>query len=88
LRLCVIHIPMSTILIQLRETLAEFLSVTADTQLPPDERRARLTAALNRILDLEKQLPPDTDPNLKHYLARRSYTKAMEFLSEGKRPRC
>jgi hypothetical protein len=79
---------MTPLLIQLRDTLTEFLAVTADTTLPPDERRARLTAALNRILDLEKQLPPDTDPNLKHYLARRSYTKAMEFLSEGKRPKC
>jgi hypothetical protein len=79
---------MTPLLIQLRDTLTEFLAVTADTNLPPDERRARLTAALNRILDLEKQLPPDADPNLKHYLARRSYTKAMEFLTEGKRPKC
>jgi hypothetical protein len=79
---------MSPLLTQLRDTLAEFLKVTAATDLPPDERRARLTAALNRILDLEKQLPSDADPNLKHYLARRSYTKAMEFLSEGKRPKC
>jgi hypothetical protein len=73
---------------ELRDSLTEFLSVTADTQLPPDERRARLTAALNRLLDLEKQLPPDADPNLKHYLARRSYTKAMEFLSTGAKPKC
>jgi hypothetical protein len=36
-----------------------------------------------RIDALERQLPPDTAPDLRHYLQRKSYEKARLFL-EGR----
>jgi hypothetical protein len=33
-----------------------------------------------RIERLEQSLPPQTDPQLRHFLQRRSYTKALELL--------
>jgi len=39
-----------------------------------------LQAIFARLEDLGRQLPPDADPNLKHYLHRKSYEKARLFL--------
>lgn len=46
----------------------------------------------SRIDELARQLPPDTDPDLRHYLHRRSYEKAKLFLlgreAENQRGSC
>jgi hypothetical protein len=33
-----------------------------------------------KIESLEKRLPPKVDPELRHFLQRRSYSKALELL--------
>ncbi len=59
---------------RLRDALIEFL------QAAPLRDPQRTAAALDRILELERQLGPEADPKLRHYLERRSYQKALEFL--------
>lgn len=39
-----------------------------------------LLALFHRIDDLAKQLPPNADPALRHYLSKKSYEKALLFL--------
>lgn len=39
-----------------------------------------LSLLFGRIDALAGQLPPNTDPELRHYLARKSYLKAREHL--------
>jgi hypothetical protein len=40
----------------------------------------RLRAVSERIDRLQNSLPLSTDPRLKHYLDRKSYDKALEYL--------
>ena len=40
----------------------------------------RLRAISEKIEKLEAALPPSIDPRLAHYLQRRSYDKALEFI--------
>jgi hypothetical protein len=63
---------------QLRDALGEFMSASA-TREP-----ARIAAALARIEGLRRQLGDDAPPMLRHYLERRSYQKALEFLNSAK----
>jgi len=63
---------------ELREALQKFMLTTAGRQ--PDQ----IANALNRILQLEQQLGLDTPPMLRHYLERRSYQKALDFLNAGR----
>lgn len=44
-------------------------------QLPPP-----LQPLFERIDRLAASLPPETDPELRHFLQRKSYTKAREWL--------
>ena len=66
----------------LKSALRERLTIIADEE----SRRsipthlARLQAVSERIESLQATLPPATDPRLRHYLERRSYDKALEFL--------
>ena len=63
---------------ELREALSDFMraSTTRDGK--------QVAAALNRVLKLESQLGTDAPPMLRHYLERRSYQKALDFLSSGR----
>lgn len=45
-----------------------------------DPARPALLPLLARIDQLAAQLPPDADPELRHFLARKSYAKARERL--------
>ena len=40
----------------------------------------RLQNVSERIEQLEQQLPPKIDPQLAHFLQRRSYSKALELV--------
>jgi hypothetical protein len=62
---------------ELRQALAAFLtaSVTRDA--------GQIGAALNRVLELEAQLPADAPERLRHFLQRRSYQKALEYLNRS-----
>jgi len=69
----------------LREALRERLAVIRDEQSRRDEEKhlARLRAVSEKIEKLQAALPQPVDPQLAHYLQRRSYDKALEFL-EGR----
>lgn len=51
-----------------------------------------LLPLFDRLDDLANRLPPETDPNLRHYLQRKSYEKARLLLegrdAENKRGTC
>ena len=68
---------MTTIEQELRVALQQFMATTSRRQ--PEQ----IGEALNRILHLEQQLSPDAPPMLRHYLERRSYQKALDFLNSG-----
>lgn len=66
----------------LAEALRERLAVIRDQESRHDEAKhiARLRAVSEKIDRLQELLPPSTDPRLKHYLERKSYDKALEYL--------
>ena len=62
----------------LREALQQFMQPTSNRQAE------QIAEALNRILQLEQQLGSDAPAMLRHYLERRSYQKALDFLNSGR----
>jgi hypothetical protein len=50
---------------------------------PPPAPAAELQAALHRVDSLTQSLGADTPPQLRHFLQRRSYVKALEYLQSG-----
>ena len=68
--------------IDLREALRERLAIIDDEESRRDEEAhmARLRAVSEKIDKLAAALPRPIDPQLAHYLQRRSYDKALEFL--------
>ena len=74
---------METALAELAVALRERLDVIADEESRRDPARhtERLREVSERIERLEKVLPLQTDPQLRHFLQRRSYSKALELLS-------
>jgi hypothetical protein len=69
----------------LKEALRERLAIIHDEESRRDEERhtARLRAISDKIDKLQAALPRPVDPRLAHYLQRRSYDKALEFLEGG-----
>lgn len=53
---------------------------TAVKALPAARPKPDLLPLFARIDELAKQLPPDTDPALLHYLHKKSYEKARFYL--------
>jgi hypothetical protein len=71
------------ILTELADALRERLAIVADEESRRDpvrhtERLREVSEKLERIEDL---LPPTIDPQLRHFLQRRSYSKAYELLA-------
>ena len=73
---------MDKILTELAAALRERLAIIGDEQSRQDLDRhtERLRVVSEKIEDLERQLPPKIDPQLRHFLQRRSYSKALEAL--------
>ncbi len=73
---------MDATLIELAAALRERLVIIGDQESRQDSDRhiERLRAVSERIERLEKSLPPAIDPQLRHFLQRRSYSKALELL--------
>jgi hypothetical protein len=71
--------------VDLAQALRERLAAIRDEQSRRDEEKhlARLRAVSEKIEKLQAALPQPIDPRLAHYLQRRSYDKALEFL-EGR----
>ena len=67
----------------LAQALRDRLQIIADSQLrkqDPTGHLTKLKEASERIEELKKRLPFDTDPMLAHYLERMSLTKALDFV--------
>jgi hypothetical protein len=69
-------------LVDLAAALRERLAIIGDenSRRDPAAHTARLRAVSGRIEKLEAALPKPIDPQLAHFLQRRSYDKALEFL--------
>jgi len=76
---------MEEALIDLAEALRERLAVIRDQESRRDEAThiERLKAVSERIEKLQREVPQPIDPRLAHYLERKSYDKALEYL-EGR----
>ena len=74
----------SNTIVDLRDALRERLAIIHDEESRRDEAKHidRLRAVSEKIDKLQASLPQPIDPRLKHYLQRRSYDKALEFLEE------
>ena len=66
----------------LTAALRERLVIIGDenSRRDPTAHTARLRAVSGKIERLEAALPRPIDPQLAHFLQRRSYDKALEFL--------
>ena len=73
---------MEKILADLAAALRERLAIIADEESRRDPVRhtERLQSVSERIEHLEHGLPRTIDPELRHFLQRRSYSKALELL--------
>lgn len=69
-------------LADLTEALRERLAVIRDEESRRDEAKhiARLRAVSEKIDRLQESLSPSADPRLKHFLDRKSYDKALQYL--------
>jgi hypothetical protein len=73
---------MDVALTDLAAALRERLAIIGDEQsrTDPDRHTERLREVSEKIERLEKSLPPKIDPELRHFLQRRSYSKALDLL--------
>ena len=73
----------------LRDALRERLAIIHDEESRREQAKhmVRLSAVSEKIDRLQAALPPPIDPQLAHYLQRRSYDKALEFLERRAPPR-
>ena len=78
---------MENTLSDLAQALRERLAIIRDEDSRRDVQAhvARLSAVSEKIDKLAAAVPRPLDPQLAHYLQRRSYDKALEFL-EGQAP--
>ena len=73
---------MENAIADLKEALCERLAIIRDEGSRRDQAKHidRLRAVSEEIDRLQESLPPSTDARLKHYLDRKSYDKALEYL--------
>ena len=78
---------MQNVIVDLISALRERLAIIRDEKSRRDTEAhmVRLQAVSDKIDKLQAALPRPIDPQLAHYLQRRSYDKALEFL-EGAAP--
>jgi hypothetical protein len=79
--------PMESASVDLREALRERLAIIRDDESRRhiEAHMARLRVISEKIDKLAAALPRPIDPQLAHYLQRKSYDKALEFI-EGLAP--
>ena len=75
------EIPLADLATALRERLA--IIGDEESRRDPERHTQRLQQVSERIEMLEQQLPAQVDPQLRHFLQRRSYSKALELLEHG-----
>jgi hypothetical protein len=69
---------------QIEEQILESLKAleAAAAQMATTNPKPNLLPIFSRLDELTRQLPPGTDPDLLHYLHRKSYHKACAFLEQ------
>ncbi|MDP9004446.1 MAG: hypothetical protein M3N12_06590 [Verrucomicrobiota bacterium] len=67
---------------ELAAALREHMAIIGDeeSRLDPARHMERLREVSDRLEQIEHDLSPTIDPQLRHFLQRRSYTKALELL--------
>jgi hypothetical protein len=75
------EIPLAELAAALRQRLA--IIGDEESRRDPERHTERLQLISERIELLEQRLPPEIDPQLRHFLQRRSYSKALELLENG-----
>ena len=80
--LALIRVEMQNAILELTDALRERLAIIRDEESRRDEPKhiARLKAVSEKIDELHARLPRPGDPRLAHYLERKSYDKALEYL--------
>jgi hypothetical protein len=78
---------MENVIVDLATALRERLDIIRDevSRRDPEAHTARLRDVSERIDKLQAALPRPVDPQLAHYLERRSYDKALEFIESTTR---
>ena len=78
---------METVYVDLAAALRERLAIIGDEESRRDAEKhvARLRAISEKIEILSAELPPPKDPQLAHFLQRKSYDKALEFIESTTR---
>ena len=73
---------MENVIADLRNALRERLAIINDENSRREQTAhlSRLQKVSEKIENLEAALPRPIDPQLEHYLKRKSYDKALEFL--------
>ena len=73
---------MKSALADLAQAMRERLAIIHDEQSrrDPNIHMARLRSVSEKIDKLQAALPQPVDPRLMHYLDRKSYDKALEYL--------
>ena len=74
-------------MMDLANALRERLAIIRDAESQRDQEKhmARLRAISEKIDQLQTALPQPIDPQLAHFLQRRSYDKALEFIENTTR---
>ena len=77
---------MENVIADLAAALRERLAIISDqnSRRDPEAHAARLRAVSKKIEKLEAALPKPIDPQLAHFLQRKSYDKALEFLENSR----
>ncbi len=75
---------MESSLVDLAQALRERLTVIRDEESRRDQTKhiVRLRAISERLDELHHSLASSIDPRLNHYLERKSYDKALEYLED------
>ena len=78
---------MENVIVDLAKALRERLDIIRDetSRRDANAHTARLRDVSDRIDQLQAALPRPIDPQLAHYLERRSYDKALEFIENTTR---
>jgi hypothetical protein len=76
---------MKSALADLAQALRERVAIIRDdeSRRNADAHMARLRAVSEKIEELQAALPQPLDSRLAHYLQRRSYDKALDFLENS-----
>ena len=78
---------MQNVILHLARALRERLAIIRDNESRRDQTKhlERLRVVSEKIDNLQAALPRPIDPQLAHFLQRRSYDKALEFIENTTR---